>query len=163
MTQVSIEKLWNLATVPGQPRMEYGVYWALNKMMQRGVTARYENGSHVTFKAWFSNKEANFILPRLTGATRKNGGYELSAWFGGTKTTVTYWTKMMNGNIIVDIEWVDLEREKQIREEEEDRNAKRSEVLKFVLSSMRDKVSDEQIKATVMERYGITDLDKFFE
>lgn len=159
--EVSVQKLWNLATAPGQKRMSYGMYWALNKMVQRGTRARYEMGYHVTFCQWFSNREAAFILPRLEGGERTNRGREFSAWIGGVPVTVIYRTGMLNGNIRVDVEWIDRDMQEQILTEEEATKAARKEICDYIFSSLRSNVSEEEIQATVLERYGIEDMDKF--
>lgn len=163
MTQVSINKLWNLATAPGQPRMAYGVYWAMNKMVQKNVTAHYSStsSSEVTFCAWFSNKEANFILSRLEGSQRTNRGIEFKICIGGMPVSVIYRTGMLNGNIRVDIEWIDTDRAKSLQAEEERKKDLKNEVFQFVVASIRNKVSEAEIKSLVAEKYGIEDFETF--
>jgi hypothetical protein len=141
--------------------MAYGVYWAMNKMVQRGVTGRYSSGSEVTFCAWFGNREADFILSRLEGSERTNRGREFKLWIGGVPVYVIYRTGMINGNIRVDIEWIDTDREKSLQAEEDKKKELQKEVFKFVMSSIRNKASDAEIKSSVAEKYGIEDFEKF--
>lgn len=57
-------------------RQDYGVYWIVNKLEQRNVPLNYGSAKDgFVFSAWLSNKEANFIIPKLSRNWERGGNY----------------------------------------------------------------------------------------
>ena len=100
----NIETLFAKMTAPGQPRVSYGVYWAVNKMKNCGTKSTERNGLR-TFVQWVSYRDAEFIMPKLMDFDRFNGRKSLTINIDGDRIVVCYWFGMINGNARIDITW----------------------------------------------------------
>lgn len=57
-------------------RQDYGIYWIVNKLEQKNVSLNYgSENDGFTFSAWLSNKEGNFIIPKLSKRWERQGYY----------------------------------------------------------------------------------------
>lgn len=159
----NIETLFAKMTAPGQPRVSYGVYWAVNKMKNCGTKSSVYNGRH-TFVQWVSYKDAEFIIPKLIGFERFNGYREAIVYIGGDRVGVRYGSSGINGNIRVDVSWFDIaEMEKIAADEKEIEDAKKEieekkleisrHMVKYILS-MNGNCTREQYDAEMEKAFG---------
>ena len=166
----NIETLFAKMTAPGQPRVSYGVYWAVNKMKNCGTKSSIYNGRH-TFVQWVSYKDAEFIIPKLIGFDRFNGYREAIVYIGGDRVGVRYGTSGINGNIRVDVSWFDIaEMEKIAADEKAIEDAKKAieekklEVSRYMIKyivSFDGKCTREQYDAEMLRAFGKEVYDLF--
>lgn len=132
-TQVmTIQELFAKLSAPGQKRVSYGIYWAINKMNQCGTKSTWCNDDyHHIFTQWVSYKSAEFILGKLDGFTKEYRCYQSTCNIGGDMVTVNYITGMANGNVRIDVIVRDLEKMKQIAEEKANKTQEKIEEQKI--------------------------------
>jgi hypothetical protein len=160
MEKVSASVLFDRATQAGS-RLPYGVFYALRSATEANVEALRDQRGRVLFTKWISNKQADFILPKLDGFERIYGGYQISGYVKNEPITVTYYTGMCNGNVRIDIEWVDMlaadAYEKKMQEEKtqkEQKNKLFREVLSYACKCIRNGNTEDEIKGKISEIYG---------
>lgn len=57
-------------------RQDYGVYWIVNKLVQKNVPLNYGNDlDGYSFSAWLSNKERSFIISKLSRNWKREGNF----------------------------------------------------------------------------------------
>jgi len=139
----NIETLFAKMTAPGQPRVSYGVYWALNKMKNCRTKSSVYNGVR-TFVQWVSYKDAEFILPKLIGFDRFNGYREAIVYIGGDRVGVRYGSSGINGNIRVDVTWCDSAKMEKIAADE-----KAADEKKRLEEEKKNEIINDRVKVAV--------------
>ena len=164
MERVNIQDLYNKATAPGKPRLNYGVWYALKKAADTNVEGRYERQGGVTFTRFINFRDVAYIQPKLSGGEAGNGMYELLTYIDNDRVEIKYNFNMRNGNGRIDITWIDTAREEEMRnkqkaEKEKAEAAKqaeealRSQMFQFVMKQYRAKMSKEEILAAGLEEF----------
>lgn len=88
---------------------EYGIYWVANKLEKMNVPLNW--GSELDgfqYSAWISNRDANFILPKLFSDWYKGGGYyqkEIQRKHG--IFSISY-SKGRNGNLCISLTYIKM-------------------------------------------------------
>ena len=115
---MTIQDLFAKLSKPGQKRVQYGIYWAINKMNQCETKSHCDNFRH-TFQQWVSYSTANFILPKLHDFTANGRNYVGIANIDGDTVSVTYTTGMANGNVRLTVTVHNANKVKEEAEEKE--------------------------------------------
>ena len=71
--KISITEIFNLMSAN---RENYGIYWVVNKLVK--INAETSQGNDIegyAYSAWVSNRDTNFILPKLDQIWYKGGRY----------------------------------------------------------------------------------------
>lgn len=133
---MTIQELFAKLSKPGQKRVAYGIWWAINKMNQFG-TKSYCDSDWQIFSQWISYKNADFILPKLDGFKALYNGYKCDCVIDGNMVSVTYDTGMANGNVRVSVSVFDVEKANKQREEEEQKKKEEEEENKILMKMWR--------------------------
>jgi hypothetical protein len=159
----NIETLFAKMTAPGQRRVSYGVYWAVNKMKNCGTKSTERNGVR-TFVQWISYRDAEFIMPKLMDFDRLNGRKSSTTDIDGDRVAVCYWSGGINGNVRIDITWCnadDLKKsddaKKAIEDAKKEIEEKKLEITRHMVKyirSMNGNCTREQYDAEMERAFG---------
>jgi hypothetical protein len=167
-TQVmTIQDLFAKLSQPGQKRVSYGIWWAINKMNQCNPESYCQNFRH-TFYKWISCHTAKYILPKLYDFTIDGRNYVNICNIDGDTVVVTYTTGMLNDNVRISIMVVDTKKAKEEKEEME-RIEKENAMAEIQERETRTKIAETinymyaQNKQTTKEEYMNVLSSKFDE
>ena len=102
----TIQEVFELLT---SQKEEYGFYWVANKLEKMNAPLNW--GSELDgfqYSAWVSNRDANFILPKLYEDWFKGGGYyekQIMRKYGAFKVG---YKKGQNGNLCISLTFTPL-------------------------------------------------------
>ena len=76
---MNIQEVFNSLT---SERLDYGAYWIANKLNYKNTIGMSEDCGFISFSAWISKKDVEFILPKLRNFTKdgKNCPFELDIY-----------------------------------------------------------------------------------
>ena len=86
---------------------EYGFYWVANKLEKINTPLNWGSANDgFQYSAWVSNKDANFILPKLHEKWFQGGGYyrnEIVRNYGNIEVS---YKKGRNGNMCISLTFI---------------------------------------------------------
>ena len=164
---MTIQELFAKLSAPGQKRVSYGIWWAINKMHQcdtKSIDSEYRH----TFEQWISFTTAKYILPKLYDFTLNGRNYTGITNIDGNTIAVTYTTGMLNDNVRVTISVQNTNRIKEEMEERQriEKENAMAEIEKIeIWKKMGEIINDmyKQNKQTTKEEYMNVLSSKFDE
>ncbi len=86
---------------------EYGFYWVANKLEKINTPLNWGSANDgFQYSAWVSNKDANFILPKLHEKWIQGGGYYRNEIVRNYGNIVVSYKKGRNGNMCISLTFI---------------------------------------------------------
>lgn len=88
-------------------REEYGFYWVANKLEKMNTPLNYGSALYgFVYSEWVSNKDANYILPKLPQNWYQGGGYYRNDIFRNYGNISVSYKKGRNGNMCISLTFI---------------------------------------------------------
>lgn len=85
-------------------REEYGFYWVANKLEKMNTPLNYGSVKDgFVYSSWVSNKDVNFILPKLPQIWYQGGGFYRNEIIRNYGSIVVSYKKGSNGNMCISL------------------------------------------------------------